>query len=845
MSWMPLAERFSALPLILAGPILRRTEPRAVTVWLALKEPRTVTLRIFARDAVGDLVERFAGTRQTVRLGDHLHIVAVTARTSTDEEPLAWGGLYSYDLFFQQDASEDRVSEAVPHLSTPGVLALDPSSADCLQWLVYPGHPLPSFVLPPQDLNQLRILHGSCRKPGGAGKDMLCALDTALAEANQDGANRPQQLFLTGDQIYADDVAAPLLAALIDAGSFLFAGNQEEVLPLVDVPARLLPPGERTDAVDNKAMFTTEESQCHLLTLAEYAAMYLFAWSDILWPDELPCSDCPPCSPDAQHQSARQMTSHIQESLSEVNQLAEFRSALPRVRRALANIATYMICDDHDVTDDWFLDGEWCHNVLGNDLGRRIVRNGLLAYTLFQAWGNTPAQFDEPHGAALLATLDEWRGKESSRSSDLIAELIGVPAPFAGTGTLHRSERALHWHYTFSGPNFQVIILDTRTQRFYLAPNAFPGLLSPEAIAAQVVAQTRQDAPVTFLVSATPVFGVGFVETIQYWSRMFNKENYARDPEAWRLERSTFQHFVEAVGTMKRVVILSGDVHYAFGSSVQYWDHRTRGTAKIVNYTSSALRNEGMTAQIAALARGYPAFLRMSGQSRRPAVRSFANDTPDEIGLVLHTILQEAGSRVHDLWQTLLGSIGLSGCPEAAILPTHRGSPDTFDTLSLAQNYQMRFLRDIRSHLQAPKPSTAAEEGITMAPLSKRAHSLEYSVVEGVHLVESKVGEVAQLLLHPHEWLSHHEAGILIVGYANIGDISLQWSPDKKEVIQRLWWIHPDDPERLTPRTEYRDALDLPPFESVPPPPSRESLAREAIAPKAEMVTVAEKVEAL
>src|SRR5258707_674272 len=71
MPWTPLAERFLNLPLILAGPMLRRSEPRAVSVWLALKEPRRVTLRIYARDAGGDLVQQLEGTRHTVRLGDH------------------------------------------------------------------------------------------------------------------------------------------------------------------------------------------------------------------------------------------------------------------------------------------------------------------------------------------------------------------------------------------------------------------------------------------------------------------------------------------------------------------------------------------------------------------------------------------------------------------------------------------------------------------------------------------------------------------------------------------------------------------------------------------------------
>src|SRR5947207_369083 len=240
----------------------------------------------------------------------------------------------------------------------------------------------------------------------------------------------------------------------------------------------MMAPGQRTNPVRNVAMCTTDMPENHLLALAEYYAMYLFAWSDVLWPDDLPI----PEYNHAQHPSAQQQQME-QEYIHKTEQLHEFRSTLAQVRRALANIATYMICDDHDVTDDWFLDGKWCQHVLGSELGRRIVRNGLLAYALFQAWGNTPEQFDAPNGAALLARLDAWRGDESGRQSDLLAELVGAPAPFAGTCTLQRSEQALRWHYTLCGPNFQVIVLDTRTQRSYLAPNAFPGLLSPEAIA--------------------------------------------------------------------------------------------------------------------------------------------------------------------------------------------------------------------------------------------------------------------------------------------------------------------------------------------------------------------------
>lgn len=48
MTWQSWVGRTNQLPIVLAGPVLRRVEPRSVTVWLALKkEPRSVTLRVF------------------------------------------------------------------------------------------------------------------------------------------------------------------------------------------------------------------------------------------------------------------------------------------------------------------------------------------------------------------------------------------------------------------------------------------------------------------------------------------------------------------------------------------------------------------------------------------------------------------------------------------------------------------------------------------------------------------------------------------------------------------------------------------------------------------------------
>lgn len=200
MSWTPLAERFSSLPLVLAGPMLRRTEPQAVTVWLALKKSRIVTLRVYQRNTQGTLIQRLEGTRQTIRLGDHLHIVAVTAHATNVDDRLTWGASYSYNLFFQADStSESHDIETPADLYAPGILTLDPSLADLLHRLIYPGHSLPGFVLPPEDLNQVKLLHGSCRKPHGIGKEMLSSIDTMLEDTAVNPIDRPQQLFLTGD----------------------------------------------------------------------------------------------------------------------------------------------------------------------------------------------------------------------------------------------------------------------------------------------------------------------------------------------------------------------------------------------------------------------------------------------------------------------------------------------------------------------------------------------------------------------------------------------------------------------------------------------------------------------
>ena len=75
------------LPLILAGPILRRVEPRLVAVWVALSQPRAILLSVFeGRQQAGTGPGVFTGGQprargatNTLRIGDKLHVGVVVA----------------------------------------------------------------------------------------------------------------------------------------------------------------------------------------------------------------------------------------------------------------------------------------------------------------------------------------------------------------------------------------------------------------------------------------------------------------------------------------------------------------------------------------------------------------------------------------------------------------------------------------------------------------------------------------------------------------------------------------------------------------------------------------------
>lgn len=600
-------------PLLLCGPILRRVAADSVSVFIVLKHPRRVTLKVLSgKGTIRSVVAEH--TEPTRKLGKYLHALVITAKSSTSLNPNVF---YSYNLEFTSLGDpEDRYPSPVDLRDSGPVFGK--------LILGYEDELIPSFFYPPPSdevpMEYLKIVHASCLRPDAPkGGDVFPTLDTILEARWPDPLSRPHQLFLTGDQIYADDVHPALLRMATVVGAAAFGWPQLERLPGVfpvaataDTDHFVMAPGRRQELVHSRAGFSSREAACHLVSLAEYFGMYLLAWSDALWPHDTPGQITVP--------EDSEVFGHPdwgQEDPDKLNELKdEFRKTrarivqhgrnLWRVRRALANVPCYMAFDDHEVTDDWFLHREWKDRTLALPLGVRIIQNALSAYAVFQAWGNDPAQFDATKaGGKLLAAIGSWDGgldtldATGKRIAERIASYLGLPS------TLPQGDQ-MRWHYRVQWGGHQLIVLDTRTQRSYPTGNSmkWPGLINENAMALQIrgspetgaTEYPRQRLALSLVVSPAPVFGHTFVEGFIQPRLRKAVGPEIPDYEAWAFNPPAFHRILRELAPLERVIILSGDVHYSFAAQVQFWDEqqdeRQSIRAAFAQCTSSPLRQE-------------------------------------------------------------------------------------------------------------------------------------------------------------------------------------------------------------------------------------------------------------
>jgi len=536
------------LPQVIAGPIVRKVTSTECHIWVVTSNADSPTLNLSANEVV------VSGNcqRETIRVGKYafIHLLSFTS-----SEPFEDTARIGYSLSFSDDAQQASWEN-----EQRGLL-YDGQSSLCFHYTETPE----------------TILHGSCRKPHFHSDDALAQVDVLHKNAFKKQNDFPDLLLMTGDQIYADDVAGPMLKAIhsvIDRlglyhealeGAVVTNTNElathehgyyerEQLLPQIATNTVL---SSIFFGAKKKPVFTSVNAQNHLIGSAEIIAMYLLVWSDTLWADiNIDKDGIPPKYHvifDKEHEA-----------------LNGFVKQLPQVRRALAHIPTYMIFDDHDVTDDWNLTRGWEQEVYGNPLSKRMIGNALIGYLLCQGWGNAPKKV-----APLIAKVQESMGESGLNSHDeIIDDLLDFD----------------QWHYRLdTTPPIEV--LDTRTQRWRSESNMNKpsGLMDWEALCDFQHSIIGKESVI--VVSAAPIYGVKVIEAIQKVFTFFGKA-LTVDAENWMAHKGTanvilniFRHYK----TPPDFIILSGDVHYSFVYDVRL--RFRRNSPHITQFTCSGLKN--------------------------------------------------------------------------------------------------------------------------------------------------------------------------------------------------------------------------------------------------------------
>ena len=589
---------------LLAGPIVRRSTDNRVCVWVATRNKAQLKLTILASD--GDTGVGIGASSLSdldgscCKLGENLYVYLLKARPHKKADAKVH---FPKDqiLYYRIGEMDENNAESIIDLAELG--------------LTYGGDKNPSFVIT-QQLKHL--LHGSCRKIHGlevlyktsanaSCADGLSYGDDQMSATHGDIESRPSVLLMTGDQIYADDVPSSVMAMLTEKAKDLIGFNEEippwpayarqtteSVLQNVKkacndmlgcgakealtapaiVPADILP-GQRKNVVIQTG-FTTERGENHLLSFGEFAAMYLYVFGNA--EDWVPDHDL---ETKLAIPGREQAIKRFHETL---------RS---KVRRLLANICTYMIFDDHDVTDDWNITGYWYAKVRDSDTGRRVVANALAAYWAFQGWGNDPDHFDKDL---------KW----------VIEKFVQSKNPSKELGDRYDLQLWKHRGWGFSIPTVPPIVgIDSRTQRQPDVVCDPPQLLDRYALDnLRVVWQklkTRPDMEITdqswpLFIATTPVMGVAPVEGLQrlaFWltglaesyswirlaETLIGKQGYLAekiieklDAEAWVTNRQGYVNFLATLAEdmgIKQCIFLSGDVHYSFSAKASFQRGKT------------------------------------------------------------------------------------------------------------------------------------------------------------------------------------------------------------------------------------------------------------------------------
>ncbi|MEE2732537.1 MAG: hypothetical protein VYA55_17080 [Pseudomonadota bacterium] len=539
------------LPVIIAGPMIRRASAEAVHFWFitteAIPNPR---VRLF--DSAPFPVEVTTENTEPLQIGEKLWLYLL--RAVPGETFLPHAEVLFYDIGFLQNADEEDT-----FLSLLGEIA---------DQIIHPDHDLPSFILQAGGENDLRALYGSCRKLHGPGIDLMTQAEARLRDTMEDLDQRPHVIVLGGDQIYADDVSDKLIGEANRLGRHLIGSQNASNL----VHRYVL---DRQDRLARWG-FTSTHMHNHLESLGEFFCLYLLAWNGDLWD---------------------QITLKV---TARPNPEERGRDGAYAARFVFANCVSYMMFDDHEVTDDWNFDPKWekyvyrlkshvdadSKSVKGGGPLADIIVNALVSFWVFQAYGNNPDDYTEDFKALVGDFCLKDRNRPALR------------------------KRILGFHnWTFAAPTSPpIVFIDTRTRRAHdpvLGERIIdqPGLKQLHGLMRDALDGSLLRPLI--LVLATPLFDIMAKENSQAAAKAARNAGRGGSGLHPNFDAAT-EHDAESFGVFEQsvldllamvarfrvqpLVILCGDVHYAYEQSFSFTFNKRVSIG--VQLCSSSLKNQ-------------------------------------------------------------------------------------------------------------------------------------------------------------------------------------------------------------------------------------------------------------
>jgi hypothetical protein len=472
----------------------------------------------------------------------------------------------------------------------------------------------------------------------------------------------------------------------------------------------------------------------------------------------------------------------------ERRRLTLFHDGLAKVRRALANIPTYMMFDDHDFTDDWNLNPLWYDRVYNTDLGVTSARNALASYAVFQDWGNDPIRYEKRDDykellariAQLFPTGEPGPVAEAANRLDALfgfnEQVVSDPV----TGRFPARNPVIKWHYSVPGPKHLAIAIDNRTRRSFASRLGPPGNVDGSLEPATNTAQTEQipagpftdGKEVLLVIAPLQVLGPPLLDELVAPAsfRVFDAKSYSAklDPnlkfgsrgmsgtnpdaiEAWAFDPLTLEALLARLKPYGRVVLLSGDVHYSASTVMSYFTQGEADPARFVQFTSSGFKNvmpSYITVIDRSLALAHLIVRQPLGAERMGWLRRPANPIVLEAGTSEAEIPREYRAKLKQ---------------EPTLLPTLGWPDDT--TINPAQrpdwSWRVEPIFDLRADDARPAPIQSFKFGDAPGVQVALTGADGASSIKGFHAVASRQQHALETLRNSRQILFRSNFGLV------------------------------------------------------------------------------------